>query len=98
MGASSPQVVSPQRSSTHRLRANALITAPLLQLQQQHRHVRVIVDSRMIHAIKNHPVLIGTAAGNTNLIQVDYSTNSSSSLTTKVSTTLSIPVQGWCPT
>ena len=41
---------------------------------------------------------IGTAAGNTNLIQVDYSTNSSSSLTTKVSTTLSIPAQGWCPT
>lgn len=41
---------------------------------------------------------IGTAVGNTNLIQVDYSTNSSTSLKTKVSTTLAIPAQGWCPT
>ena len=41
---------------------------------------------------------IGTAVGNTNLIQVGYSTNSSSFLKTKVSTTLAIPAQGWCPT
>ena len=41
---------------------------------------------------------IATAVGNTNLIQVVYSTNSSSSLKTKMSTTLAIPAQGWCPT
>ena len=41
---------------------------------------------------------IGTSVGNTNLIQVDYSTTSSSSLKTKVNTTLAIPAQGWCPT
>ena len=41
---------------------------------------------------------IGTAVGNTNLIQVNYSTSSLSSLKTEVSTTLSIPAQGWCPT
>ena len=41
---------------------------------------------------------IGTLIGNNNLIQVDYSTTSSSVLKTKVSTTLAIPAQGWCPT
>ena len=41
---------------------------------------------------------IGTSVGNSNLIQVDYSTISSSSLQTKVSTTVAIPAQGWCPT
>ena len=41
---------------------------------------------------------IGTVVGNTNLIQVDYSTSSHSSLKTEVSTTLAIPAQGWCPT
>ena len=41
---------------------------------------------------------IGASVGNTNLIQVDYSTISSSSLKTKVSTTLAIPAQGWNPT
>ena len=41
---------------------------------------------------------IATPVGNTNLIQVVYSTNSSSSLKTKMSTTLAIPAQGWCPT
>ena len=41
---------------------------------------------------------IGTVVGNTNLIQVNYSTNSNSSLKTEVSTTLAIPAQGWRPT
>ena len=41
---------------------------------------------------------IGTSVGNSNLIQVDYSAISSSSLKTKVSTTLAILAQGWCPT
>ena len=41
---------------------------------------------------------IGTVVGNTNLIQVNYSTSSDSSLKTEVSTTLAIPAQGWCPT
>lgn len=41
---------------------------------------------------------VGTVAGNTNLIQINYTTSSNSSLKTEVSTTLSIPAQGWCPT
>ena len=40
---------------------------------------------------------IGTADGNTNLIQINYST-SNSSLKTEVSATLGIPAQAWCPT
>jgi len=40
---------------------------------------------------------VGTADGNTNLIQINYSTNNSS-LKTEVSTTMGIPAQAWCPT
>lgn len=43
-------------------------------------------------------VNVGTAVENTNLIQITYTTNDSKKLNTKVSTTLSIPAQGWCPT
>ena len=41
---------------------------------------------------------IGTSVGYSKLIQVDYSTNSGSSLKTKMNTPLAIPAQGWCST
>ena len=41
---------------------------------------------------------VSTATGNTNLIQVNYFTSGSNRIKTEISTTLSIPAQGWCAT
>ena len=39
---------------------------------------------------------IGTLSGNENLIHLNYSTSGHSKIKTQVSTTMSIPAQGWC--
>jgi len=41
---------------------------------------------------------VRTATGNANLIQVNYFTSGSNRIKTEISTTLSIPAQGWCAT
>lgn len=41
--------------------------------------------------------VIRTVDGNENLIQVYYRTTGSNTVRTQISTTLSIPAQGWCP-
>ena len=78
---------------------NSILAATLLSDQSSQLPASQVLDlsniSSPLHGLQITRT-IQTLPGNENLILINYSTTGHSKIKTQVSTTLSIPAQGWC--